>query len=173
MNLKAWLKYIPNRILMGIWPMIPYNYRKWLASHHPDEIVRRHYFTTIGVVIGKEAYINHGITLAEDRFAEWPVLRIGRRVSTSPNIVFITCASPNMSRLREDNYVKTKCMKSAPITVEDDAWIGTGAIIFPGVKIGREAIVGAGAVVREDVPPRTIVAGVPAKVIRKLDDERK
>jgi acetyltransferase-like isoleucine patch superfamily enzyme len=55
------------------------------------------------------------------------------------------------------------------IVIEDNAWIGAGAIVCDGVRIGRGAVVGAGAVVTEDVPPCTIVAGVPAKVVRRID----
>ncbi|KPF61850.1 hypothetical protein IP88_15335 [alpha proteobacterium AAP81b] len=55
------------------------------------------------------------------------------------------------------------------ICVEDEAWIGAGAIILGGVTVGRGATVGAGAVVTRDVPPYTVVVGVPAKVIRELD----
>jgi acetyltransferase-like isoleucine patch superfamily enzyme len=53
------------------------------------------------------------------------------------------------------------------IVVEDDVWLGTGAKVMDGIRIGRGAIVGAGAVVTHDVPPYTVVAGVPARVIRK------
>ncbi len=59
------------------------------------------------------------------------------------------------------NYSKTD---NASITVEDDVWIGFGAIVLSGVRIGRGAIVAAGSVVTRDVPPYAIVAGVPAKV---------
>ncbi len=55
------------------------------------------------------------------------------------------------------------------IVIEDDVWVGAGAIILDGVRIGRGAVVGAGAVVAEDVPPHTLVAGVPARVIRPID----
>ena len=51
------------------------------------------------------------------------------------------------------------------VTIHDDVWIGANAVVFPGVQIGEGAIVGAGAIVRHDVPPRAIVAGVPAVVI--------
>lgn len=51
----------------------------------------------------------------------------------------------------------------APIVVEDDVWIGASAVVLPGVRIGRGAIVGAGAVVTRDVPPMTAVGGVPAR----------
>lgn len=58
-------------------------------------------------------------------------------------------------------------MNTAPVMIEDDVWIGTRAIILKGVIIGKGAIVAAGAVVTHDVPPRCIVAGVPAKVIKR------
>lgn len=56
-----------------------------------------------------------------------------------------------------------------PITVGDNVWIGTGAILLDGITVGKGAVIGAGAVVNRDVPPRTVVAGVPARVIRSLD----
>jgi len=59
--------------------------------------------------------------------------------------------------------------KEGKILIQDDAWIGAGAIILPNVTIGRGVVVGAGAVVTKDVPPYTVVAGVPAKEIKKLD----
>lgn len=57
------------------------------------------------------------------------------------------------------------------ICIEDEAWIGAGAIILGGVTVGRGATVGAGAVVTKDVPPYTVVVGVPARVIRELDPD--
>ncbi len=62
--------------------------------------------------------------------------------------------------------------KSAPITIGDGAWIGAQATILPGVTIGRGAVVAAGAVVTKDVPPDTLVGGVPAKPLRALDAAR-
>jgi acetyltransferase-like isoleucine patch superfamily enzyme len=55
------------------------------------------------------------------------------------------------------------------IVVEDDVWIGAGAIITDGVRICKGAVVAAGAVVTQDVPPYTVVGGVPAKALRKID----
>jgi len=57
------------------------------------------------------------------------------------------------------------------IVVEENAWIGAGAIILDGVRVGKGAVVGAGAVVTDDVPPHTVVAGVPARVVRDLLEE--
>lgn len=52
--------------------------------------------------------------------------------------------------------------------IQDNAWIGTGALILPGVTIGRNAVVAAGSTVTKDVPENTLVAGAPAKIIREL-----
>jgi len=56
----------------------------------------------------------------------------------------------------------------APVAIEDDVWIGAGAIVLPGVTIGRGSVVAAGAVVAADVPPFTVVGGVPAKTIKPV-----
>jgi acetyltransferase-like isoleucine patch superfamily enzyme len=58
-----------------------------------------------------------------------------------------------------------------PICIEDGVWIGSRAVILPGVRIGQGAVVGAGAVVTRDVPAHALVAGVPAKTVRDLNDE--
>lgn len=58
-----------------------------------------------------------------------------------------------------------------PVIIEDDVWIGRNAIILPGVRIGKGAIVGAGAVVTKDVPTFAIVGGVPSKIIRYRNEE--
>jgi acetyltransferase-like isoleucine patch superfamily enzyme len=62
---------------------------------------------------------------------------------------------------------ESKVLK-APVRIESDAWIGARAMVLKGVTIGRGAVIGAGAVVTQDVPAWTIVAGVPAKVIRRV-----
>lgn len=55
-----------------------------------------------------------------------------------------------------------------PITIRDNVWFGAGVQVLPGVTIGEGAVIAAGAVVTKDVPPRTLVAGVPAKVIKEI-----
>ena len=59
-----------------------------------------------------------------------------------------------------------------PVVIEDNVWIGGGAVVLPNVTIGRNAVVGAGAVVTRDVPANTIVVGNPAKVTREIDQDR-
>lgn len=58
-----------------------------------------------------------------------------------------------------------------PITIGDDVWVGGAAVICPGVTIGNNAVVGAGSVVTKDVEPYTVVAGNPAKLIRRLEQQ--
>jgi len=55
-----------------------------------------------------------------------------------------------------------------PVTIEEDCWLGTGAIVLPGVSIGRGSIIGAGAVVTKDIPPLSLAVGVPARVVRQI-----
>lgn len=60
-----------------------------------------------------------------------------------------------------------------PVIVEDDVLVGANAVVLEGVKIGKGAVVAAGAIVTKDVPPYTVVAGTPAKVIKEIDDQTK
>jgi acetyltransferase-like isoleucine patch superfamily enzyme len=60
---------------------------------------------------------------------------------------------------------------NGPIIIEDNVWIGTGAVILDGVKIGKNAVIGAGAIVNKDIPENAIAAGVPAKVIRMRTEQ--
>jgi len=162
------LQEIPNRILKKIGMYIPYTYKKWLASNHPDEEIRRLFFSLTGIDIGKDAFINPNVIIVDDRFATAVKIQIGNRVAIAPGVIFISSSSPNNSLLKDNDYVKNNLVKTESIIIDDDAWIGARAVIMPGVKIGKKSIIGAGAVVTKDVPDETIVAGVPARIIRKL-----
>ncbi len=119
-----------------------------------------------GYVIGREVYIGEDFMvtdLLEDRS---PSLFVGDRVAIAQRVTIVTASDPNWSRL----YPHVR-IERAPVRIEDDAWIGAGVIILPGVTVGAGAIVAAGAVVNRDVPPLTVVGGVPARTIKKLDVE--
>jgi acetyltransferase-like isoleucine patch superfamily enzyme len=88
-------------------------------------------------------------------------IRIGSKVLIASHVVITTRSHP----LSPPRY---KMTEDAPIVIEDDVWIGAGAIVLPGVTIGRGSVVAAGAVVAESVPPYTVVGGVPAKVIKQV-----
>ena len=94
-------------------------------------------------------------------------MRIGSRVFTSPLVQLLA-----VNHLFDDPtrpFVE-QGITARGITVEDDVWIGAGAIVTDGVTIGRGAVVAAGAVVTRDVPPRTVAAGSPARVVREVGD---
>ncbi len=85
-----------------------------------------------------------------------------------PNVV-ISSATHNVDwRIR--NKDDGMDIMGAPVVIEDNVWIGANVTIMPGVTIGRHSVVGAGSMVNKDVPPDTVVAGVPAKIIRKIED---
>ena len=90
-------------------------------------------------------------------------LRIGNNVGIGPCVKILTHQHREQERDRPIVFCEQEFQA---VVVDDDGDIGIGAIIMPGVTIGRGAIVGAGAVVTHDVAPYTVVAGVPARVIR-------
>jgi len=140
-----------------------------------------------GIRIGDNSFVVHGAVLHVYNFRDLPhafihigrdcligelnVLRgqggitIGDRVYTAPlvqilavNHVFDDPARPFVEQ----------GITAEGIAIEDDVWIGAGAIITDGVRVGRGAVVAAGAVVTQDVPPHTVVGGVPARVLREI-----
>jgi acetyltransferase-like isoleucine patch superfamily enzyme len=62
-------------------------------------------------------------------------------------------------------------LNTEPVVIEDDVWIGEGAVILKGVTVGKRAVIGANAVVTKNVLPYTVVGGVPARLIRKIDKQ--
>ncbi len=107
------------------------------------------------IQLGKDSYINMGATLLDNA-----PIRIGAHVMIGPNVQIYTAAHA----LEADERI-LGAETALPVTIEDKVWIGGGAILLPGVTIGREAIVGAGAVVTRDVPPGVRVAGNPARIL--------
>jgi len=90
-------------------------------------------------------------------------MRIGDRVLIAAHATLTTRGHP----IVPPRYGHTV---DAPIVIEDDVWVGAAAVVLPGVTIGRGSIVGAGAVVTKDVPPDTVVGGVPSRPIRGTSD---
>lgn len=141
-----------------------------------------------GIEIGDNSFIMHGAVLHVYNFRELPhafirigansligelnVLRgqggitIGNRVYTAPLVQMLAVNHVYSDPTRP---IIDQGITAEGITVEDDVWIGAGAIITDGVRIGTGAVVAAGAVVTKDVPPYTVVGGVPARVLRKIE----
>lgn len=140
-----------------------------------------------GIKIGDNTLVMHGSVLHVYNFRQLPhafihighdsligemnVLRgqggisIGNRVYTSPLVQMLAI---NHVYADPDRPFVDQGITAEGITVEDDVWIGSGAIITDGVRVGRGAVVAAGAVVTKDVPSHTVVAGVPARAVKEI-----
>ncbi len=112
------------------------------------------------LIIGESVNLNYGVSIGVTKS-----VRIGSRVRIGPYARIVDSDF-------HDVYNRALPAVPAPVVIEDDAWIGMNAVILPGVRIGRASIVGTGCVVTKDVPPFTVVGGVPAKVLRQLDPEK-
>ena len=80
----------------------------------------------------------------------------------------ITVTALNHNFEDAEKRIDEQGVSTTPVTIEDDVWIGANAVILPGVHIGNHCVVAAGAVVTKDVLPHSLVAGVPAKVIKQI-----
>lgn len=110
------------------------------------------------ISIGDCTYINFNLTVLD----EAPVT-IGSHVFIGPGCSLLTAVHPLDAQERNKGTEK-----ALPITIGDSVWLGGNVTVLPGVTIGEGAVVGAGSVVTRDVPPRTVVAGNPARIIRWL-----
>ena len=109
------------------------------------------------IAIGKNVTINSGC-----RFQDQGGIIIGNGALIGHNVVMATIN-------HDEDPTRRASMTFKPIVIEDNVWIGAQSTILQGVTIGYGSIVAAGAVVTKDVPPMTIVGGVPAKVIKKIE----
>lgn len=108
------------------------------------------------VTFGKNIFINHSAILSSSGGIEF-----GDNVMVAPGLKIAT--------INHDMYDRHVTYTYGKVTVKENAWIGMGVTICPGVTIGKYAVVAAGAVVTKDVPDYAVVGGVPAKVIKILD----
>lgn len=107
--------------------------------------------------IGKGVFINSGVM-----FTDLGGIELADNVLVGPNATIISVNHPLDPQRRHEVEMK-------PVLVEENAWLGANSTILPGVKVGKNAVVAAGAVVTKDVPANTVVAGVPARVIKKIE----
>jgi maltose O-acetyltransferase len=111
------------------------------------------------IYIGDHVFLNVLCTILDCN-----EVHIGNHVMIGPSVQIYTAAHELQVEARIQGWEVAK-----PIVIEDNVWIGGGAILLPGVRIGRNAVVGAGAVVSRNVPANTVVAGNPARVIREIE----
>ena len=92
-------------------------------------------------------------------------VRIGNHVNLAQGIT-VTALNHNFDDTNK--RIDEQGVSTNAVTIEDDVWIGANVVVLPGVTIGTHCVVAAGAVVTKDVPPHSLVAGVPAKVIKQI-----
>lgn len=117
------------------------------------------FYTDFGknINIGKNVFINSGC-----RFQDQGGITIGDDTLIGHNVVLATLNHGFSPGERKDMY-------PAPIIIRKNVWVGANATVLPGVTIGENAVIAAGAVVTKDVPKNTVVGGVPAKVLNTID----
>ena len=113
----------------------------------------------LDIRVGRRVFINQCCTLYDMGGVD-----IADQVMIGPNVNIITSGHP-LEPSQRRAYIEAK-----PIVIEKNVWIATGATILGGVIVGENSVVAAGAVVTKDVPPNSFVAGVPARVIRTLEE---
>lgn len=111
--------------------------------------------------VGEDFLTNYNVTILDIA----PV-HIGDYCMIGPNTLITTVGHPMSPEGR-----RKKKAYSKPVMIGDDVWIGGNCTILPGVTIGNNVVIAAGAVVTKDVPDNCVVAGVPAKVVKKLEDD--
>lgn len=107
------------------------------------------------LTIGDDVFINQGADIwAADSVS------IGSRVLLGPHVTIVDDSAHDVS--------PDVPARVSPVVIGDDVWIGRRSIVMPGVTVGRFSVIGAGAVVTKDVPSCTVVAGIPARVVRQF-----
>ncbi|MDE6274401.1 MAG: sugar O-acetyltransferase [Clostridiales bacterium] len=120
------------------------------------------FYTDYGqnITVGKNVFINSGCC-----FQDQGGIKIGDNVLIGQQVVLAT--------LNHDLPPKERAnMSPAPIKIGNDVWIGAHATVLPGVTVGDGAVIAAGAVVTKDVPANTVVGGVPAKIIKTIEENQ-
>ena len=136
---------------------------KIIAQYFPHNSIRVLGLKLCGFEVGKKVYVGQNLIVASPVSEKTCQLIIGDRVAIAPRVNIILSSDANYSKLMNKfEYIRST------VILKNDCWIGAGATILPGVTVGECSIVGAGAVVTKDVEDWTIVAGVPAKIIRKI-----
>lgn len=112
------------------------------------------------VHFGSFIYVNFHLTLVDDA-----QIYVGDHVMIGPNVTICTGTHPVNPELRLHYYQYNR-----DVRIEENVWIGAGALIMPGVHIGRNSVIGAGSVVLKDIPDNVIAVGNPCRVLRPVDE---
>ena len=143
--------------------------RKWINSNRHNYTIAENRFDAAKVTVGRKTYGTLDVRMYGHPNEQ---LTIGNYCSIGPETVFMLGGEHSYDTLSTYPFrtmhqmAPHEALSRGPVIVEDDVWIGTRAIILSGVRIGQGAVIAAGSVVNKDVPPYSIVGGVPAKIIK-------
>jgi maltose O-acetyltransferase len=112
------------------------------------------------ITIGAGTFVNYDCT-----FLDVAPIRIGSNCQLGPGVQLLTPRHPIDPEPRRAGWEYAE-----PIAIADNVWLGGGVIVCPGVTIGDDTVVGAGAVVTRDLPSGIVAVGAPARVLREIDD---
>lgn len=135
---------------------------KMIAKHAPGYQFRAGLLAMAGYSIGNRVFIGEDLII-KDEPSDRGMVKIGDRVAIADRVMLVTSSRANFSR-----YSSQMGEIKGPIEIGEDAWLGAGCIVLPGVRIGRGAVVGAASLVTTSVPEFTVVAGVPARPVRNI-----
>ena len=141
-----------------IWLLI----NKRIAYFGISSKIRKAAIRNCGYKIGEDVYFGNEVLIITESGYDVK-LSVGHRASISPRVTFILASGSNNSCVRDKIPLKV-----GNIIIENDVWIGTGVIIYPGITIGESAVVAAGSVVTKDVAHNSVVGGTPAKLIKTI-----
>ena len=132
-----------------------------LGSIGPDTVIRPPLYCDYGyqIDIGARCFVNVGLVALDVAR-----ITIGDDVQLGPNVQLLTPTHSVEGGLR-----RAKREAAEPISIGDNVWLGGGVIVLPGVTIGRNSVMGAGAVVTRDLPANVVAVGNPARIVRHLD----
>ncbi|MDF2765913.1 MAG: Maltose O-acetyltransferase [Rhodospirillales bacterium] len=130
-----------------------------LGAIGEDSVIRPPFHCDYGtnIRIGRGCFVNFGCV-----FLDVAAIALGDACQIGPLVQILTADHPRDAAQRRDGYESGK-----PITIGANVWIGGGAILLPGIRIGEDAIIGAGSVVTRDVPAGATVSGNPARAAKK------
>lgn len=136
---------------------------EWLGGIGEGSEIRPPFYVDFGsrITIGAGCFLNFNVVALDVA-----PITLGDAVLIGPNVQLLTPTHPLDPARRRKGWEGGE-----PITINDNVWIGGGAIICPGVTIGENSVIGAGAVVTKDIPANVVAVGNPARVIKQLSDE--
>ena len=140
--------------------------RKLFAEVGENAYIQAPYHAMWGgrhVHLGKNVYINFNCTLVDDAH-----IYIGEGTLLAPNVTIVAASHPMSPKLRAEGY---GC--NEPVYIGKNVWLASNVIVLPGVHIGDNSVIGAGAVVTRDIPANAFAVGNPARVLREItaDDD--